>query len=344
MRLKRYFSLIRHTENTIELRHGAFNAVSHFLDDEGGDGTLGKIAAALDGADLAEVARKTGVKRSAVESVIDQLVQIGAVEDGPESSIDAYYDTVIPSLRDHESRFAPVQGVLLLGDAELSERIAASLGKLSTAIAIDIVGADDERLQSLSGMQLDDFDRALASEEIAMRFEWLGQRLIVLAQQHANPHRALLLNRLALQQGCPFLWGAVDGPAMFVGPFTLPRQSACYQCFETRVMMNLREYKSYQLYKAALADGRAQARALPVAAPLVDILSGHLTMEAMNYLLTGAAFTIGKTLCLYLPAMEFSFNDVLRVPDCPACGARHYVDEPELYYDIRAVLNTRAAP
>lgn len=344
MRLKRYFSVIRHTANNIELRHGAFNAVSHYLDDEGGDGTLGAIVAALDGRDLNDVARQANVPRSAVESVIDHLIQIGAVEDGPASAIDAYYDTVIPSLRDHQSRLQPERAVVILGARGAGERIAASLANLAPDLSIEVVDDGDARMAGLSQLKLDDFDTALARADTATRFAWLGGRLVVLVQEQVNPHRALLLNRLALQHDCPFLWGAVDGPALFVGPFTLPRQSSCYQCFETRVMMNLREYKSYQLYKHALAEGQVLHKAPPLAPALTDILCGHLAMEAMNYLLTGTAFTVGKTLCLYLPSMEFSFNEVLKVPDCPACGSQQYLDEPELYYDIRAVLNATGTP
>lgn len=339
MRLKRYFSVIYHSENNLELRNGAFNSISHFLNDDSDSGILSKIVRHLDGRELSEVAKIAEVTRAQVEGVVDQLIQLGAVESISNSALDAYYDTVIPSLREQEANLNPSHPVTLIGDDKITASIAESLLEFCPTLDLEIVKSDDARIETLKKTKLDDFDKALASEGLASSYSWLSGRLMIVAQEHINPHFALILNRLSLLVKAPMLWGAQDGPALFVGPLSLPEASACYQCFETRLMMNLREYETYQNYKNALADGRVQKQALPMAKALRDIAAGHLAMEAVNYLLTGTAFTVNKTLCMYLPSMEFTFNEVLKVPNCSACGPKTFVNEPELYYDIRAVLS-----
>ena len=62
----------------------------------------------------------------------------------------------------------------------------------------------------------------------------------------------------------------------------------------------------------------------------------------MNFLLTQSAFTTGKVLSIYLPTMEFSFNEVLRVPGCPACS-RPAREDVELYFDIRSLTDLAPA-
>jgi hypothetical protein len=61
-------------------------------------------------------------------------------------------------------------------------------------------------------------------------------------------------------------------------------------------------------------------------------------MEALNFALAGTSFTVGKVLCVYLPTMEFTYNEVLRVPGCTACGSAPERDDRELYFDIRSLL------
>jgi hypothetical protein len=103
--------------------------------------------------------------------------------------------------------------------------------------------------------------------------------------------------------------------------------------------MNLRELASYQKYKNALCDGRVQGAKFELEPALCSLVAAHTTMESVNYLLTSTTYTVGKVLAIYLPTMEISFQEVLRLPGCAACGAQTYREEPELYFELRALLN-----
>ena len=103
--------------------------------------------------------------------------------------------------------------------------------------------------------------------------------------------------------------------------------------------MNLREGSVYQSYKRALAEGRATGSTVPLDAVLGAMLSSYAAFEALNFALTGRSFTVGKLLAIYLPTLEFTFNEVLRLPGCAACGPLAESDDRELYFELRTLLN-----
>jgi thiazole/oxazole-forming peptide maturase SagC family component len=157
-----------------------------------------------------------------------------------------------------------------------------------------------------------------------------------------NPIQLRILNRVVLEHRVPWIHAALDGPFLFVGPTFVPHRSPCYECFETRVMMNLRENASYQRYKQTLVKGGIKNGELPSIEPaLVGLLASHTALEALNFALTDRAFTVGKVLAIYLPTMEFTFNEVFRVPSCKACSPVAERDDKELYFDLRALIHER---
>jgi hypothetical protein len=103
--------------------------------------------------------------------------------------------------------------------------------------------------------------------------------------------------------------------------------------------MNLREAASYQRYKTALLDGRTRESTAPLNAILVTMLASHTAFEVLNFLTTGAGFTVGRMLAIYLPTMEIAFNQVLRLPGCTACMPAIERDDHELYFDVRSLLS-----
>nr|WP_225956101.1 TOMM precursor leader peptide-binding protein [Amycolatopsis lexingtonensis] len=160
--------------------------------------------------------------------------------------------------------------------------------------------------------------------------------MVVHATEAVHPLRLAVLNRLALALGTPWLQSAVDGPLLLVGPTFVPDSSACFTCFETRVVMNLREAASYQRYKQALAKAQevtgTAAEGLGV---LTSLVASHTALEAVNFAVTGSTSTVGKVLGIYLPSMEVAYSEVLRLPGCPSCGAVPERDGTELYFDVR---------
>jgi hypothetical protein len=103
--------------------------------------------------------------------------------------------------------------------------------------------------------------------------------------------------------------------------------------------MNLREYSSYQKYKSAIVENKILSKsAFPMQSALNSLMISHLTMEILNFALTGCSFTRNKVLSIYLPTMEMTFNEFLKVSTCKNCGSQPHRDDSQLYFDVQGLL------
>jgi thiazole/oxazole-forming peptide maturase SagC family component len=203
--------------------------------------------------------------------------------------------------------------------------------------------ADPAQVASLTGRDTAWLTDSLRFHETVERFrDWSGA-VVVAVSRTVDPLAMRALNRICLELEVPWLHATVDGPFVFVGPIVLPGRTACYECLETRVMMNLRSSESYVRYKSALANREIRFGRIPLEPVLRSLLVSHTVLELVNFVLTGTARTVGKVLAVYLPTMEFSYNAVLRLPGCTACGAVLERDEEQLYFDIRGLFEGTAA-
>jgi bacteriocin biosynthesis cyclodehydratase domain-containing protein len=337
-RRKRSVSVIGHSADVVELRCGVWNPKSSTVTDGAGSGRLLQIIKGLDGKlSHKELAHSLGVSRAMVEAVVDHLRTLDMIEWGPTSALDAYLDQV-RTLRVGGVTKTRVERVVVFGDGALTETITSLLTNAQVA-KVEALTPDDPL-----GRVLDQVDPAalhdgLRLTELVEQFSSLRGSFLVLAESVINPLKFQYLNRIALELGMPWIHAALDGPFIFIGPTFVPGSSPCYECFETRVTMNLRENASYQRYKDALADGRVETGRPPMLAALRTVLASHTVLEVINFVNCESTFTIGKALGIYLPTMEISFNEVLRLPGCRSCAPQRGRDDSSLYFDARAWIN-----
>lgn len=344
LRIKKHFSVIAHDENTVELRHGVWNHYSHTLVDENKKGCLFKMILQLDGkCSASEISKNLGVSRSELESLLDHLQRLGVLETNASSAFQRYFDTVMPvlanpaSLSELKIKFP----VLLIGDRLLVRQIYDFLIPHIDQTQIKIL--DPELFEELADNNEDWLHDGLLLAKKIEKFQELKKYFIIYAQQNLQPVTASRLNRIAHQLNIPWLHAAIDGPFIFIGPTIVPNRGACYDCFETRIRMNLKETQQYQNYKNALSLGKVYHYENPMDPALRGLAASHTAMEALNFLLTESSFTRNKVLSIYLPTMEMLFNEILRVSGCPTCGSVIHRDDNQLYFDMKSILEDDAA-
>jgi bacteriocin biosynthesis cyclodehydratase domain-containing protein len=341
IRLKRHYSVVAHSADVVELRHGVWNPISFTLTDEGGSGNLLRVLRRLDGTStVAEIAATEGIARSEVVGLTDQLGELGVLEDGSSHALDYYLDHVVPNLAQFGGeRVGPRSPLVLLGDAAILDHVQRTLDQGEIGVELEL--AENGMREQLARGASPWLSDGLALEAAAAAFAvWQGKQ-VVFATTRLNPLEFEAFNSIALYHRIPWIHAAVDGPFLLVGPTFVPGRSPCYECLEARVLMNLREAASYQRYKHALAEDRISLARGALDAVLGSLVGSLVAFEALNFALTGAAFTVGKMLALYLPTMEFTFNEVLRLPGCRACAPSPEGDDRELYFDIRTLLDGR---
>lgn len=337
VRIKRQFSLVAHGPDTVELRHGVWNPVSFLLNDESKTGNLFRLLQRLDGNQTpAALARELGLPREQVEAVIDHVDQLGVLESGAENLLDYYLDSVVPTLA--AAKPPTPRRIILMGEASIIEAVERQIKEVHPGA--DIVPADagarrvvftDDISWMFDGAEFHDRMQAFAS--------WKDS-FVLLASSVINPLHHKVLNRASLEYGFPWIHAAIDGPFLLIGPCFVPRRSSCYECFERRVTMNLRDGASYVAYKEALATRQIKHGQMPIDPMLRAMLVSHTAMEVVNFVATGASFVLGKCLSIFLPTMEFAYNEVLRVPGCPACSPLAERDDTELYFNMATLIRS----
>lgn len=339
MRLKRYVSVIGHSSDDVELRYGIWNPVSWSLSDAERSGKLFSFLTSLDGSRKpAEIGRELGLSRSQVEAILDQLISLGVLEDASATAVDAYIDRIIPTLRPMTTAPKLPSEVVIIGPEHLAsvahKLLAESIGQQNVMSLSHL----DDSIRALSENSSEWLSDSLSFTTRLERFQnWRGKFIMVLGDA---PDLPLLqkINRVSLALQINWMQATLDGPFLFVGPITKPNQSSCYECFETRISMNMRDLVSYQRYKSALVQGKTKLAAFEAEPALRQLLCSHACLEAINFFLTGRSFTVGKVFSIYFPTMEITYNEVLRLPLCPACAPVPFRDEQELYFDVRALL------
>jgi bacteriocin biosynthesis cyclodehydratase domain-containing protein len=338
IRIKPQYSTIVHNSNMIELRHGVWNSVSHMLNDENEEGILAKIVLGLNKQSTpAEIANNIGISRSKVESVLDYLQQLGVLQAKSESFIDYYVDNIAPTLRrPGQFHYQVSMPIVLVGDAYINKKIREQLDAL-----LDIEMIDGSSLWPLIQKSGDDwlFD-ALEQQRFVEQFQMWKGKFIIFSSKHINPILATRLNRIAYELNIPWLHLAIDGPFIFIGPTFHGDHGPCYDCFETRISMNLRESDSYQQYKNAIAENQVYTQDDdPLLGVTSNLLVTHATLEILNYVTTKCSFTSNKTLSIFLPTMEFVYHELLRLPSCRTCGSVSHRDDTQLYFDFQRLID-----
>jgi len=344
--IKPYFSIIAHTSDSVELRAGVWNKVSYTIDDDTQSGKLHQFMTLLNGSNsLSEITKITQMSRSDAEGIIDHLQQLNVLEEQSSTAFDYYTDIYAPLFKSNQLSDTAIaeKTIFILSHDDLGTEIKQNLLSKTPLQNIEVIGQNDLIMNVLIGHEDGWLHNALQFEEVIQQLHFLKDSFVVLAFDHVNPVLSSRFNRIATALNISWIHAAIDGPFIFIGPTFQPSLTACYECFETRVGSNLREFSSYQKYKNAIAAGQiTKQSSFPLQALLRNLMISHLMMEILNLAVTNCSFTKNKVLSIYLPTMEITFNEFLKVSNCQSCGSQLHRDDHQLYFDVQALLQGAA--
>jgi thiazole/oxazole-forming peptide maturase SagC family component len=338
-RIRRFYSRVTHTPDIVELRCGVWNPVSLNFKDDKAEGKLSTIIALLDGTrTIGEIARGAECPLSTIYGVIEQLQFVDALEKEAESALDAYLDQLVPAFQNRRAG-SPRPRLLVLGDAWFIHSITNLLS--SSLPDAEFCSLSPEQTRLLETTRLSSLNDDIPSSPLFRSLAAYTDSFVIFGSQHIDPVKMHVLNRILVVHRIPALYVVMDGPFLLIGPTVLPGRTSCFECFEKRVQMNLRENANYVAYKDALVAGSVELGTPPFAEALKMLLASHAALETINFVSTGSSFTRNKVLSIYLPTMEFAFNEVLRLPDCGACSRNTAIEHTELHFDLYALLASR---
>jgi ribosomal protein S12 methylthiotransferase accessory factor len=149
----------------------------------------------------------------------------------------------------------------------------------------------------------------------------------VVALDADRPDTLARFNALSLRLDVPWIQLEARGFEVRVGPFFLPRQTACWTCYDHRVEANASGYQERRAMRAA------QRRSGALQAPADDVTPGTAAIGAEICALEVVRFFAARVSEI-TPELHGAFADysllahraaphrVLRLPRCPSCGVR----------------------
>lgn len=317
--LKPHYRCIPYNANEVEFRFGVWNSDSVSFRDEQETGKLYLVIKALsENKTSVEIAKQLDLKVSAVEGIIDQLLNAGVlVSQDSNPSTEKFYEKVV-----------------LLGQGKLLEEIFSQL-----SLELDCVKKENlEAFQSLLQGQWKGEMDGLEFEKCCSLVQKYQGSLVVMVTENANPLFLSRWNLLARAVGLHWIHVAIDGPMILVGPTFLGKQGACFDCLELRVLMNMRDTESYLKYKKQLALNPSMIESGLGSHLLSHLATAHALVEIYNQFTSGANFTLNRFLGIFAPNMEISYQDVLQLSGCRGCSHSHHREETQLYFDLSVLL------
>ncbi len=154
-------------------------------------------------------------------------------------------------------------------------------------------------------------------EQEPLPAELLAVDVVVVATDELRPALYDMVNQSCVQAGIPWTsyrpsW---NGLSVELGPTVLPKETACYSCYQHRRQSNLADPARYDALQHALAQ-----RPLPLLEIQITPCVPLFCYEILR-LLSGEVppLTLGAIMDFSLSTGELARHPLLKVPRCPTC-------------------------
>jgi len=150
--------------------------------------------------------------------------------------------------------------------------------------------------------------------------------LLVATSDLGQEEALLAVGRRALAANVRFLPAWVSELIGFVGPLTIPFETACLRCYQLRVDSNVADIaarRALREHTALAPEVAASTGLLPPMAAVVGQVAAIEVAKALGGFAPSDA--VGRSIELNLVSFRSDVRRVLKVPRCPDCGqdSRH---------------------
>ena len=292
--LNPHLQIVRCGNDEILVKQGTRSLFSESIADEDRNGILGSLVQSFrTGAAVDEVLADFDEARDVAATFITGLRERHVLID-PHGELGALYTETFYGA-DLAGAKVTVVGAGALGEAIASQIREAGVGHVSIS--------DPRRGDSIA---IDDI--------------FAGTDLVVLAWEELSPRLFTEVNLAAIDAGVPWLACYLDGHEAIVGPTTVPGESACWFEYLAQAEASITQKDSYQVYKDHLLD-KAVATVSDFSPPPLRGIAAGLAATTILKTLTGQAVpTLNRAIRVDLDRFSVDYQQVLRLPRCPACG------------------------
>jgi thiazole/oxazole-forming peptide maturase SagC family component len=339
-----YVCIIPCSNDEVLVKHGSRSRFSRVIRDDGHSNLLSKIISRMRSpaslADLQTEGLLTEEQQENAEALVTYLLQEHVL-----ISPDEHLPHVYLSMHfgGQASRIG-TRTVGFVGTGALAMRIARELGRLQPK---GLVLLDDRAVTSADRLFFDVTPNALptgasytqvvtddlasygydavtsvegsTSDPVALTELFEQSDFVVVAMEWFSPRIFHAVNEVAIEMRKPWMSLYADGSEALIGPIYVPGETHCYSEFEIQREANISLRDEYLLYKETLLEEDLDTRhqCLP---PYLSMMSGWASSAIVPFLLTGRSFAVGRCLYIDFERMSVDFQEVLKLPRCPACS------------------------
>jgi bacteriocin biosynthesis cyclodehydratase domain-containing protein len=264
---------------------------------------LGAVLLAVDGRkrvdELAQTLSEVGDEASVLSAVAFLLKQ-GILEDVRLS------DPAVPERWHQQTRY-------------LSHYLPDPIAALETVAATRCRVIGDGEFADSAASVLEAHGFAIVDADVA---SLTPRDVVVVAAETHTPRLCHETNTACLSLRVPLLVADLSsGNHGIVGPFCIPGDTSCYQCYETRLLAGTNTYEERIDYGAFVTEHPQRRGSFGQLRAMADMAASLVALEVLSYI-TGyrAPRTIDGTLIIDLFEPTIYREPVLRLPRCPACG------------------------
>jgi thiazole/oxazole-forming peptide maturase SagC family component len=275
------------------------------------------------------------IERANIEKLFNDLAQAGIlVSAADRDSRDAVTAALLGRLVSPYPGNPEPGRILFHSDSAAATEQAVAL---AASMRVELTPLPAEVVARLSEVDLTSRVDGLRTErEIAeLRPAVTGDAALVTCYQRPVLPMLRNLNRLLEGRDVPWINAFIDGPFISMVGIKSPH-TGCFECFEQRALARLEDHVSYHDF------ARSPVGAVPprhVDAPMMHTLTSLAVTEGYLHAAVGASRFSGRVLGIHLPTMEIQTQDLLRMPNCPACGKISRQRVREINFNSRAAVD-----
>ncbi|MEW2294548.1 TOMM precursor leader peptide-binding protein [Streptomyces sp. NPDC006743] len=300
--LNPHLRFLRRTDDEVLISRGSRSIHSELLRDDAGGGVLADLLERLrtpaDAQALTEWAREHAPgARLDVPAVLAHLAGKGIVVPAGADPAHTHLRTVFPAPAGTPE---PSVAVTVVGDGALAATVVRQL----SASGLTAAGATVR-------------EAPLPAPDEVPEELFAGAGFVVVALDRPDSTLLHALNDTALRGKTPWMPVYFDGGEGVVGPTHVPGESACHLEFELLTDSSV-GFNGHVLELRHGADAYGPTAAAPP--HQLEIVSGLAVEALLAHLAGGERITAARAVRFDFERMEIDYQDVMRLPRCPACG------------------------
>ncbi|MCC6054398.1 MAG: TOMM precursor leader peptide-binding protein [Thermosphaera sp.] len=282
-----------------------------------------------------------------LERVLQALYERGVLSSVEENPFFMYYKI---QLKLEESKIRNKR-VMVIGAGPLGSRIILSLAKmdLEKLIVLDDRRIRDPRIEGFLFPYLDHPEKETSyiqllkshvTRDLGNNIEYIEYKegmlvdekhlgkvipeanLVIVAYESYRPYLFHIVNELCVEKKIPVFFVFVEGNVGVIGPFVIPRETACYSCVEISYDSIWGRSTIYRAYREHIKDLEERGEEIPLSGipPLYDIVSGIAIDNVVRFIMDATPLLIGRLIFIEHEAFMISVEDALKNPRCPVCS------------------------